>query len=98
MSSYGNYPNPYLCRNGCIKIRNTFVMGCPGCNLSQVEKQNLKTVAYNEAVKFANKIQKLVVTYEDDEGRSFFMEAEAARSTGVRITGYVPFVPDPNNG
>lgn len=73
-------------------------MGCPGCNLSEVEKQNLKKAAYNEAVKFANTIRKLVVTYEDDEGRASYMEAEAAKLAGVRITGYIPFVQQTNNG
>src|SRR5687768_2005894 len=98
MSHYANYPNPELCaKYGCIKLKNILVNGCPGCNLSQIEKQKLNTVAYNKAVQYANEIKKLVVLYDDDEGLPKYMEAEAAKLAGVRITGYIPFVSGTNN-
>lgn len=67
--------------------------GCPGCKISEKERQQLKTVVYNKAVEYGKEIKKLVILYDDDEGIPKYMEAEAAKLAGLRITGYVPFLP-----
>lgn len=66
--------------------------GCPGCNMSAKEKQEKYRTEYTKALEYAKQIKKLVIMYESDEGVPGYMEAEAARLAGVRITGYVPFV------
>jgi hypothetical protein len=66
--------------------------GCPGCLISQKRKQELYKIEYEKAVQYANEIKKLVIMYESDEGVPHYMEAEAAKSAGVRVTRFVPFV------
>jgi hypothetical protein len=66
--------------------------GCPGCNISAKQKQELYTSEYTKALEYAKQIKKLVIMWESDEGVPGYMEAEAAKLAGVRVTGYVPFV------
>lgn len=66
--------------------------GCPGCNISAKEKQEKYKTEYSKAVEYAKQIKKLVVMWESDEGIPGYMEAEAAKLAGVRVTGYVPYV------
>lgn len=66
--------------------------GCPGCNTSEKQKQQNYKTEYDKAVEYAKQIKKLVIMYESDEGLPKYMEAEAAKLAGVRVTGYVPFV------
>jgi hypothetical protein len=66
--------------------------GCPGCNISAKEKQEKYKSEYAKALVYAKEIQKLVIMWESDEGVPGYMEAEAAKLAGVRVTGYVPFV------
>lgn len=63
--------------------------GCPGCEKSAKQKQKDRDAKYKIAKVLAIEEQRLYVLYEDDEGRTQFMEGEAARTAGVRIVGHI---------
>lgn len=64
--------------------------GCPGCLISEQQKQEVLKSVYDKALEYAKQIQKLVIVYEDDEGVPNFMEAEAAKLAGLRPIRYAP--------
>lgn len=63
--------------------------GCPGCEKHPRQIQKDKDAKRKSAKLLAVKEQKLYVLYEDGEGRTHFMEGEAARTAGVRIVEYI---------
>jgi hypothetical protein len=72
--------------------------GCPGCEKSAKQQQKDKDAKRNSAKILAVKEQRLYVLYEDDEGRTQFMEGEAARAARVRVIEYISQLPNADNG
>lgn len=90
MSSYGNYPNPQLCKTyGCHALKNKLNMGCTGCLPTEKELQDLIKSVYDKAKTDAKENKKLHIIYMDSEGKPQYMEAEAAKLAGLRPIQFV---------
>lgn len=73
-------------------------MGCAECNMSEKEKQqNIKSVS-KEAKEYAIRNQTFVVLYFLADGKAAFMEAEAARSSGVIPVKFVSYLQQASDG
>jgi hypothetical protein len=93
MGHYGNYPNPELCsKYGCHKLRNIISMGCPGCLITERERQELLIKMEKEAKEHAVKDQKIYILYSQPDGGISYMSADAARAAGVAAIKYISFV------
>lgn len=73
-------------------------MGCAGCLPTEKERQQMMDAKYKEAHKHAVNAQKLYVLYDLPDGGVNFMEAEAARASGIRPTRFVSYFEPATNG
>lgn len=67
--------------------------GCPGCNISDKERQRLLKTVEKEAIAYGQEKQTHMAVYIDHETIPQFMELEAAKLAGVHVVQYLPFVP-----
>jgi hypothetical protein len=90
MGRYGNYPNPDLCKKyGCYKQKIPFAMGCPGCLLSEKERQELIDKVSQDARQSAIREKMFMVIYNLPDGKIAFMEADKARAAGITPIKYI---------
>lgn len=67
-------------------------MGCPGCLISERERQDLLTQKEKEAKQNAVKDQKIYILYDLPDRRIAYMSADAARAAGITPIKYISFV------
>lgn len=67
-------------------------MGCPGCLISERERQDLLIKKENEAKADAAKHQKIYILYDLPDRKIGFMSADAARAAGITPIKYISFM------
>lgn len=63
--------------------------GCPGCLLSERERQELIDKVSQDAKQAAIKEQKFMVVYNLPDGKVAYMEADKARTAGITAIKFV---------
>jgi len=66
--------------------------GCPGCLISERERQELIDQKENEAKQHAIADQKIYILYNLPDGKVSYMSADAARTAGITPIKYISFV------
>lgn len=67
-------------------------MGCPGCLISERERQELLIQKEKEAKQHAVADQTIYILYNLPEGGISYMSADAARAAGITPIKYISFV------
>ena len=67
-------------------------MGCPGCLISQRERQELIIQKEKEAKEHAVKDKKIFVLYDLPDGKVSYMPADTARAAGITPIKYISFL------
>lgn len=66
--------------------------GCPGCLISERERQDLLIQKEKEAKKHAVADQKIFVLYNTPEGGINYISADAARAAGITPIKYISYL------
>jgi hypothetical protein len=66
--------------------------GCPGCLLSERERQDLLNKVVQDAKQDAIKQHKFMVIYDLPDGKVTYMEAEQARAAGITARQFVSYL------
>lgn len=66
--------------------------GCPGCLISERERQELLIQKEKEAKADAVKHQKIYILYNLPDGKVSYMPADAARAAGITPIKYISFL------
>lgn len=66
--------------------------GCPGCLISQRERQELIVQKEKEAKQHAVADQKIYILYNLPDGGVNYISADAARAAGITAIKYISFV------
>jgi hypothetical protein len=67
-------------------------MGCPGCLLSEKEKQQQIEQVSNLAKQYADNNKKLAVLYWKSDKQVDYMDAEQARAAGITPIKFVSWL------
>lgn len=71
---------------------NSDKMGCPGCLLTERERQYLLIQKEKEAKQHAVKAQKIFILYNLPDGGISYMSADIATAAGVTPIKYISFL------
>jgi hypothetical protein len=66
--------------------------GCPGCLISDRERQELLIQKEKEAKTHAVVDQKIYILYNLPDGKISYMSADAARAAGITPIKYISFL------
>jgi hypothetical protein len=66
--------------------------GCPGCLISERERQELIEKKSNEAKAHAVAEKKIYIVYNLPDGQVSYMSADAARAAGITAIKYISYL------